>query len=794
MNRRVPVAMITVIVLLLVSVASGVEVTLLGPTEYLRTKGGPDTYYDTFPGVTGAAMLIVDNGDPSGDHRVSSASVMVNGELVLGPENLNQRVPHVEAAVDISESNAITITIKSKPGSFLSISILQEIPIEIEPGFPGLALESPNRLLVALPVKNIGIATALDVQVTSASLVDAVLLEPPFPEDLGNIEGGKKGIFEAAFTSDALVSGDEYLLTVAGNFMVGGVTVDYSLDLPLLIPDRSPGSAALTFVSAEGVFVTGAPFPGDPGPTDIPEGFNEEDAPPVPTSRPVGDLLPTNEITGFGPATPAASPIAGAPFGGGLKAGPTDPVLFFHSNQYRVSDGAWLDPSGATSDNVVLGSYNGPVAFSTDGGATYWYLSAKNVFPNNDADGNLIDGGFGCDQVIQYIPKIDRFIWLMQFRRGVLPGDDPKKPSGPNRYRLAAASPSQIIASGGTAWTYWDLTSALFGFGNNWMDYPDLAVGDNFLYLSADAVGLGGLFVSRIPLVDIQAGGVIHIGFTDPANGSLAWGAHLVQNVKDTAYWAGHDGTKIIRLFSMPEGDDHYYWTDIGIVDYPNSDYSSIAPNGQNWLGFGFPGAAIIAGTRLSTTHFPPDDPSGEFDLLWLAWTAGRGGGFPQPHVQVVTIDTWDNSVQSQKQLWNSDVAIAYPAMAVNTQSEVGMAVAFGGGSAYSNFAVGIFGEPTFYWPALADASVGRFGDYFGVRRHSPLEGLYAAFGMRYTLIDPELSNLCAICSLDPDMKCGKDEDCAPSKGTCVRNCRTNLHYILFGRRSAIEPPPPPPR
>jgi hypothetical protein len=304
---------------------------------------------------------------------------------------------------------------------------------------------------------------------------------------------------------------------------------------------------------------------------------------------------------------------------------------------------------------------------------------------------------------------------------------------------------------------------------------------------------MGGLFVSRIPLAEIKAEGVIHIGFTDPANGSLAWGSHLVQNVRETAYWAGHDGTKHIRLFSMPEADDHYYWTNIEIDDWPNSDYSSVAPNGENWLGFGFPGAAIIGGTRWSTTHFPPDEPSGEFDLLRLAWTAGRGGGFPQPHIQVVTIDTWDNSVQSQKQLWNSDVAIAYPAMAVNSQSEVGMAVAFGGGSAHSNFAVGILGEPTFYWPALGDASVGRFGDYFGVRRHSPLDGLYAAFGMRYTLIDPEVSTLCKSCSLDPDKKCRKDEDCGRSNGTCVSNCRTNLHYILFGRRSAIEPPPPPP-
>jgi hypothetical protein len=326
------------------------------------------------------------------------------------------------------------------------------------------------------------------------------------------------------------------------------------------------------------------------------------------------------------------------------------------------------------------------------------------------------------------------------------------------------------------------------------MDYPDLAVGDNYLYFSADVVSatIGGLFVGRIPLTDIQAGGVINIGFTNPVDGSLAWASHLVQNVRDTGYWVGHNGDSQLRLFWLPEDDDHYYWLDVGIDTWPNtSDWESITPNGQNWLKKSM-GASIIGGTRLAATHFV-DDYVVTSDVVWTAWTAPRGGGFPHPHIQVVRIDTFDHSVVSQKQLWNGDVAIAFPAMAVNTQSEVGMALAFGGGPSHSNFAVGIFGEPTFFYPALADASVGRFGDYFGIRRHPPVEGLYSAFGMRYTLADPGLSDVCKICSLDASTPCSKDDDCQPSKGVCSQNCRTNLHYILFGRESATEPPPPPP-
>ena len=313
-------------------------------------------------------------------------------------------------------------------------------------------------------------------------------------------------------------------------------------------------------------------------------------------------------------------------------------------------------------------------------------------------------------------------------------------------------------------------------------------------YFSADVVGGGGLFVGRIPLADIAAAGVINIDFTNPVDSSVAWGAHLVQNVGDTAYWAGHNTNSQLRLFSLPEGGNVYYWNDININSWPNDDYESTTPNGENWLGFGFPGSAVIGGTKLSTTHFPPDDPSGEFDEVWLAWAAARGGGFAQPHVQVVKIDTWDNSVVSQRQLWNADVAIAYPAMAANRQSEVGMALAFGGGASHSNFAVGIFGEPVFFYPALADASTGRFADYFGIRPHALVNGLYSAFGERYTLTDPNLSPICRSCSLDWDTSCREDADCQPSKGVCTGNCTTNAHYILFGRESALEDPPEPPR
>src|SRR5678816_4929908 len=106
----------------------------------------------------------------------------------------------------------------------------------------------------------------------------------------------------------------------------------------------------------------------------------------------------------------------------------------------------------------------------------------------------------------------------MQFRRGA--------GTNTNRIRIASASPQQVASSNATAWTYWDMTSATFNLGNNWMDYPDMAFTNNFLFISTDRVSLG-LFVVRIPLNEIRDSLTIHLRYTDPANGGTAYGSHL---------------------------------------------------------------------------------------------------------------------------------------------------------------------------------------------------------------------------------------------------------------------------
>src|SRR6185312_3853497 len=128
------------------------------------------------------------------------------------------------------------------------------------------------------------------------------------------------------------------------------------------------------------------------------------------------------------------------------------------------------DMNAARSGQVVMLSYNTNVLLSVDGTATWTLLNPTTIFPsgpNKDAAGNLLDNGLCCDQVLQYVPQIDRFIWLMQFCGSGTTGCL----SGINRVRIASASPQQIISSGGTSWTYWDVLSSTFNLGTTTMDY-----------------------------------------------------------------------------------------------------------------------------------------------------------------------------------------------------------------------------------------------------------------------------------------------------------------------------------
>lgn len=408
-------------------------------------------------------------------------------------------------------------------------------------------------------------------------------------------------------------------------------------------------------------------------------------------------------------------------YGGGAGA---DPVVFKQYDRFGNlinSFGIPPDPSGARSGNVILYTFNTRAVLSTNGGANYTLIDPTTIFPSGptkDGSGNWLDGGLCCDQVIQYVPSIDRVIWLMQFC-GAATNTGGSCLSGVNRVRIASASPQDIINSNGTSWTYWDLLSSTFGLGTATMDYPDLSVGDNNLYFEIDAVGTGS-FVARIPLTQIQNSQTINIDYTSASDGNTTYGGHLCQNTGNEIFWAGHVNNSTLRVFSLKEGDNRYYWRDIGINTWPNGTISSIAKNGTTdwlqYLGTNFPGNAVLGAAR-------------EGNNVWFAWTASSGGGFPRAHIQMARIDITNYSLKEQVQIWNPDIAFAFPALSTNANGELGMSLLWGGNKDWGNHAVGIWGDFIVWYPELSDTAITRAGDYLACRRASPNSTLWDASG-----------------------------------------------------------------
>jgi hypothetical protein len=584
----------------------------------------------------------------------------------------------------------------------------QSDPVMLVLGTPGAAILNSTTITTGIPIINDGTGEATHVEITTLSLMGSVLVSPSLPFSLGTInnEGAMTPLF-ATFNNPNAFPGGQYTLTVGGTYQVGATTFPFTVSGPLQLPPAAPGSSTSLAVSIAPNTSKG-PFP-PAGPS-----LTAEDADVPGWITPIGPFV---AVTPSAP-TKAQNATIGAIAQQTQPSVPPPSSVQFVLNQSigdMAGTGYPTEPSGASAtiaksgQTVVFITANSDAVYSINGGSTFTKLNPTTIFNNKVA------GGFCCDQVVQYVPSIDRFVWLMQFRRATVNGQQ-----AGNLQRLAVARPEDIVTDAMTAWTYWDLTSADFSLGTQWMDYPDLAVGTNNLYISFDAFGTGGLMVVRVPLKELAAGGTINFRYTNPASLDSDWGAHLVQGPLTTIYWAGHEHTSGIRVFSWPDSSNNYSWVVVPINSWSNMNYSSTtpSPDSTNWMTklSGFPRSAVIGGTRAGND-------------LWLAWSAGTDNNFPMPHVEMVELDVSSTpTFKKQVQIWNSSYAFAYPALFTSNTGEIGLSLEYGGNGNFENHVVGFWGDFLVYITTSSSIGTGRFGDYVTIRRDANPK-FFDAFG-----------------------------------------------------------------
>lgn len=99
--------------------------TLVFFAVFERTTGSPITSTRTiFAARTDIQyVLTVKNGDAKGEHRTSSATIRINGIVVLPPDALNQQIAEFTNTISLQQTNTLVAEVAAKPTGMIMVMI-----------------------------------------------------------------------------------------------------------------------------------------------------------------------------------------------------------------------------------------------------------------------------------------------------------------------------------------------------------------------------------------------------------------------------------------------------------------------------------------------------------------------------------------------------------------------------------------------------------------------------------------------------------------------------------------------
>ena len=101
-------------------------ITIFGPKTYVRQGGNSPAVSDNFTvpaGVGPPFTLFVQNGDSTGAHRASSASIALNGTVQLSSNDIKANVGSLTRTLTLASSNTLVVDIQSSPGNLITARI-----------------------------------------------------------------------------------------------------------------------------------------------------------------------------------------------------------------------------------------------------------------------------------------------------------------------------------------------------------------------------------------------------------------------------------------------------------------------------------------------------------------------------------------------------------------------------------------------------------------------------------------------------------------------------------------------
>jgi hypothetical protein len=387
------------------------------------------------------------------------------------------------------------------------------------------------------------------------------------------------------------------------------------------------------------------------------------------------------------------------------------------ANDLTIFRNVGLDDAATSTDTSTIGepsiAVSGHQAFMTGN----WYASRSTndgqAWTHVDPFTSLPSaaGGFCCDQVVVHDRRRECWIWVLQYVTA----------NGTNVFRIAA-SRNPGFPNG--SWYWWDIAPALLDghWSNNWFDYPDVALTNDNAWITFNMFDASDNWqravVMKFPLATIAAAGTLVFNWWATTDvGSL----RLTQGAGQTMYWASHLSDRRVRLFAWADASNGLNWWDIDVAQWSGT-YSSIAPNGVNWLGRidGRITGAAVGGGKIT-----------------LMWTSGSRASWPNPFIRVARIDEATKRLVDQPDIWSASNAWAYPAASSNERGELGF-TAFYGGAVHPGHIVGLRDDAAGAWRVAYSRAGGRsptsaaWGDYLTCRSHEPYGHTWVAAG--YTL------------------------------------------------------------
>ncbi len=314
------------------------------------------------------------------------------------------------------------------------------------------------------------------------------------------------------------------------------------------------------------------------------------------------------------------------------------------------------EPAVAQSGEYVFYTANDFAARSTVGGGSWSYINPYSGMSD-----------FCCDQDAIADPGRGIIMW---YRQGLY-----QSSTGQGRFILGVSN------DGGSSfcdYTYRpiDVNSA---FTNSHWDLPQLALSDNFLYISIDILnGTGGFerkLIMRWPLNSLKSCSSFNFQYL---NGVTSYWAAPVQGATTTMYIGDHRGTDdSFTVYVWPENSNSYTSSvthTIPTWTFQKLNSSCKTPDNLN------PCSRSLSTIQAAWVRKASYQSVGELGFMW---DAHEGGGFPFPYIEAVTLREDTLAVSGRPLMWSSGTAYQYPFASPNGQGDLGVTLTMMGGSSY---------------------------------------------------------------------------------------------------------------